>query len=510
MDADVVVVGAGPVGLLLAAELELAGAQALVVERLAEPSREPRARGVGPLAAEALQRRGLGARLDAFHPRGRADRARDHGSEKGHFGWIHKIDQEMQDEPHRTGVLIAQPDLERVLAEHLDRLGGKALRAHQVTALEEDGDGVTVVCGAPGGELRLRAAYVVGCDGGRSTVRKLAGFPFPGTGPLMTARRADADVLCPAGLPPVGRTPTGTLFHAPGAVGTFDFEEAEVDPRSPVTTRELEASLCRVAGTEVTVTALRGATRFTDQARLVPSYRLGRVLLAGDAAHVHSPNGGQGLTLGLLDAANLGWKLAAAVDGRPGLLDSYTAERRPAAEAVLHNTRAQSALMRPGPHTDALRDIVAELMDLPDVNRYFGRMLNGLGTRYPLPEAGPDAHPAVGTHCPDLVLTAPRTGGADRAAGASLYALTERGGSVLVHTDGAGLPPTAVEREGTDRESPDRESAVTVVRVGAIGGGELSAVLLRPDGVVAWAAAAGAPADPAGLDRALRTWCAPV
>lgn len=503
MDADVVVVGAGPVGMLLAAELRLAGARVLVVERTAKPSEDPRARGIGPLAAEVLRRRGLGAQLSAFQPRGRSDKARDHGSEKGHFAWLHKIDPALQDEPERTGVLIWQPDLERILAGHLDRLGGEVLREHEVTALHEDEDAVTAVCAAPGGERRLRAGYVVGCDGGRSAVRKLAGFPFPGTGPLMTARRADADVDCPAGLPPVGRTPTGTLFHGPGTVATFDFDEGEADPHSPVTAAELEASLSRVAGTAVTVTALRTAGRFTDQARLVPSYGRGRVLLAGDAAHVHSPNGGQGLTLGLLDAANLGWKLAATVAGRgpAGLLDSYTAERRPTAEAVLHNTRAQSALMRPGPHTDALRDIVGALMDLPDVNRYFGRMLSGLGTRYPMPDTGPNAHPAIGTHCPDLALTPPDTSWpAGSPAPGSLYELTGQGGSVLVHTGRAGVGRTAAHWQ----------AAVTAVLAGTIGDGDLSAVLLRPDGVVAWAAAADAPADPTGLDRALRAWCAPV
>ncbi|MFJ9008894.1 FAD-dependent monooxygenase [Streptomyces canus] len=498
MDADVIVVGAGPAGLMLAAELRLHGVRPLVVERLAEPSEEPRARGIGPLAAEALRRRGLGEPLRAHQPRGLSDRRRDHGSEKGHFAWIHKIDQEVQEEPDRAGALIWQPDLERVLADHAAALGVRTHREHVVTGVDQSADRVTVTCRTPGGVRRLAAPYVIGCDGGRSAVRKLTGFAFPGTEPLMVARRARADVVCPAGLPPVGRTPTGTLFHAPGMVGTFDFEDVRTDTRAPVTARELEASLRRVAGAEVEVTAVHQAMRFTDQARLVPSYRRGRVLLAGDSAHVHSPNGGQGLTLGLLDAANLGWKLAATLRGTApeGLLDSYTAERRPVAEATLHNTRAQSALMRPGPHTDALRDIVSDLMDIPEVNRYFGRLLSGLDTRYALPHAGPDAHRLTGTHCPDMTLKPAEPPG---TAATTLARLAEQGRPVLVHTG----------RPEVERAARPWHATLCAARVAAIEYDDLSALLMRPDGVIAWAAGtAGAP-DADGLERALRTWFVP-
>lgn len=498
MDADVIVVGAGPTGLMLAAELRLHGVRPLVVERLAAPSEEPRARGVGPLAAEALRRRGLGEALRAHQPRGLSDRRRDHGSEKGHFAWIHKIDQETQEEPDRAGALIWQPDLERILADHTAALGVATVREHVVTGVDRSTDRVTVTCRTPGGPRRLVAPYVIGCDGGRSAVRKLTGFAFPGTEPLMVARRARADVVCPAGLPPTGRTPTGTLFHAPGMVGTFDFEDVRTDTRQPVTARELEASLRRVAGTEVEVTAVHQAMRFTDQARLVPSYRSGRVLLAGDSAHVHSPNGGQGLTLGLLDAANLGWKLAATLRGTApqGLLDSYTAERRPVAEATLHNTRAQSALMRPGPHTDALRDIVSDLMDIPEVNRYFGRLLSGLDTRYVLPHAGPHAHPLTGTHCPDVRLRATASSG---AAATTLAPLARRGGAVLVHT---GQPEVW-------RAAQPWHDTLRTAQVAAIEYGDLTALLVRPDGVIAWAAGTEGTADAAGLEHALRTWFVP-
>ncbi|MCF3960357.1 FAD-dependent monooxygenase [Streptomyces fuscigenes] len=497
MTTDVLVVGAGPVGLLLAAELRLAGASPLVLEQSTAPSGERRARGVGPLAAEALQRRGLGPLLAAHHPRGDAERAADHGSEKHHFAWIHKIDPALQEEPGRRGVLIRQPDLEAILREYAAGLGVAVRNGHVVTALAQDEEGVTVTADTPGGIRRFRAPYAVGCDGGRSTVRKLAGFEFHGTPPTMIARHAEVDLEGAESLPPSGRTPAGTLFHTPGLVGTFDFDlgDAPADRTAPVTREEMQASLRRVSGTRVTVTRIGSALRVSDHARQVSTYRRGRVLLAGDAAHVHSPNGGQGLNLGLMDAANLGWKLAAEVRGEApeGLLDSYTRERRPVGAAVLHNTRAQSALMRPGPHTDALRDIVSDLMDLPEVNRYFGRMMSGLATRYTFPYMPSDAHPLVGRHCPDLELAAvtPRASRTVR-----LSRLTPGGGTVLLAPAGSRVLADAAPWQ-------DRLAIVEASRVDR---DDLSAALIRPDGVVAWAAAPDLSPDGSALTAALGTW----
>lgn len=472
MDADILVIGAGPVGLTLAAELRLAGADPVVLERSATPTREPRARGLGPLAAEALRRRGLGDRLAEHHAAGQADLASDHGSEKQHFAWIHKIDR-----PDRAPTYIWQPDLERMLADHAAGLGVTVRRAHTLTGLVQDADGVTATVRTPEGEVRLSAEYLVGCDGGRSTVRKLTGFDFPGTPPIMIGRRATAHVDASAELPPPGRTPTGALFHGGGKIGTFVFGDALDVPEGPLTPAELADSVRQVSGIDVTVSDLGGTLRFTDNARQVTDYRSGRVLLAGDAAHVHSANGGQGLNLGIIDAVNLGWKLAATVLGRApeGLLDSYTAERHPAGAAVLHNTRAQSALLRPGPHVDALRDIVAELMDIPEANRYFGRMMNGLDTRYAFDY--PAVHPLVGQHCPSFTV---RT-----ADGAELpwFELAETGRPLLLYPSG----------------DPGVRGRADVVEVAAIDHPDLEAALIRPDGVVAWA---GGP----GLEIALATW----
>ncbi|MET7328896.1 FAD-dependent monooxygenase [Nonomuraea sp. NPDC005650] len=494
MDADVIVVGAGPVGLLLAAELRLAGARPLVLERLAEPSAEPKARGIGPLAAEALRRRGLGEVLAAYQEQGLADKAREHGSEKGHFAQIFKIDPALQEEPDRVGALIWQRDLERVLAEHLAKLGeADVLREHEVVALAQDDSGVTATVATPAGERRFSAPYLVGCDGGRSSVRKLAGFDFPGTEPTSVVRRVLTDAPGLDRLPAPGWTPTGRLMWAPGMVATIEFDGFPEDRGLPLTAEEMRESLLRVAGVDVEIPQVKGPLRFTDGARQAAAYRIGRVLLAGDAAHVHSPSGGQGLNLGLMDAVNLGWKLAATLAGRApeGLLDTYTAERHPVGAAVLHNTRAQSALLRPGAHVAAMRDIVSDLLDFPDVNRYFGRMLNGLGTRYALPY--PATHPLAGRACPDLRLVT--SAGETR----TISGLCGSGRALLVH---APSQPEVAQAAGPWR------GALDVVEASVRDRDDLAAALVRPDGAVAWASGLG-PADTVTLTAALGAWLRP-
>jgi len=280
------------------------------------------------------------------------------------------------------------------------------LREHELTALDQDPDSVTATVHTPTGQCRVTAGYLVGCDGGRSLVRKLAGFEFPGTEPFMIMRAAQVQLADADAVPPPGQRDSGSLMHSldgsgAGILGTTEFSAIPEDRGGPLTAEELAASVRRVAGVDVTINALREPRRVLDHARQARRYQLGRVLLAGDAAHVHSPNGGQGLNLGLMDAVNLGWKLAASVRrADDGPLCGYTAERHPVAAAVLRNTRAQSALLSPGPHHQALRDIVGELMDIPEVNAYFAELLNGLRTRYPLPYAKPGDHDLVGRHCP--------------------------------------------------------------------------------------------------------------
>ncbi len=477
MDADVVIVGAGPVGMLLAAELALAGTHPLVLERLPAPADQPKARGLGVLATEALRRRGLGAALDEEHEKGLAALERDHGTTRTHFAWIHKVDPEAAD-PGRRGALIAQPALERLLRERLRDHGVEIRYGWTVTGCSEATDGVRLDVDTPAGPRRVDAGYVAGCDGGHSVVRKLSGFDFPGTDPLMTVRYAHAEVGNRSELPPPGRLPGGTLFHEDGLIAAFDFGDTVPDRSGPLSADEVRASVRRVAGVDVELGEFHGGLRFSDGARQAASYRRGRVLLAGDAAHVHSPNGGQGLNLGLMDAMNLGWKLAATIrgDAPAGLLDTYSAERHPAGAAVLHNTRAQSALLAPGPHVDALRDIVGDLLDLPEVNRYVSRLLSGVAQRYELPY--PAGHPAAGLHCPPLIID-----------GSPLERLTTGGETLLLH-------PGA-----KDITTPLRVRALTVT---TINDNRFGALLLRPDGVVAWAAAPGEEAP--HLRSALEAW----
>ncbi|MCY1023930.1 FAD-dependent oxidoreductase [Pyxidicoccus sp. MSG2] len=373
---DVVVVGAGPTGLMLASELALGGVRVVVLERRSEPDSTLKAGGIGTLASEALERRGLGLALDAEEAAAVEAMKKSLGVQDGppaggirhvggHFAGLRLIDQTLQREPARRMRGVQQQALEHILAEHAVALGVEVWRGHTVESFDDTGERVRVEARGTGGPRPLEAAFLVGCDGGRSTVRKQAGFDFPGTDPTLTGHQALVELDHPERLLPLGwrRTAVGMLSYGPmpGRVGIIEFDGPPTDREAPLTAAEVEQSLRRVSGADVRITALHSATRFTDHARQVSSYRRGRVLLAGDAAHVHSPFGGQGLNLGLVDAVNLGWKLAATVQGHApdGLLDTYTAECHPMAARVLDNTRAQLALMRPDPQTTAMRRIVA-------------------------------------------------------------------------------------------------------------------------------------------------------
>ena len=330
----------------------------------------------------------------------------------------------------------------------------------------------------PAGAGRGRCAWLVACDGGRSAVRKLAGFAFPGTAPTMTMYQAIVEIDHPERLLPVGwnRTPDGVFSYGafPGRLFMMDFSGPPSDRDAPVTVDEIDRVLRRIGGVDVAVTALGAANRWTDNTRLADTYRQGRVLLAGDAAHIHSPFGGQGLSLGLADAANLGWKLAAVLRGdMPAtLLDTYTAERRPVAQAVLANTLAQVAIMRPDPQSGALRDLLAALLGLDDVNRWFGTMMRGLAVRYDLGSA----HADVGTLA------------ADRPVGATtLYALMQDGAGVLLDASGG--------RAGA--------LAATAPRLRTVAVDAGPSMLIRPDACVAWVGD-GTGID--GLEPALRRW----
>ncbi|MFC7844365.1 FAD-dependent monooxygenase [Streptomyces sp. NPDC001046] len=497
MDADVVIAGAGPTGLMLACELRLAGVDVVVAERLEERTGESRAGGIHSRTLEVLDQRGV---LDRFLAEGELQPV-------GHFSGLY-LDFDESESRHPYPLMILQSAVERLLEEWATELGVRVRWSSPVTGLRQDDEGVTVELGTEGAQsAALRARYLVGCDGGRSTVRKLAGIDFPGTEPTMTALIGDVELPdLPEDYVWIRRRPAGdysAIAFEPGWYRVITSEYDRVPDRDePVTFEQVRESLIRVAGTDFGMREPRWVSRFTDAARQAARYRAGRVLLAGDAAHIHFPAGGQGLNTGVQDAVNLGWKLASVVRGQApqSLLDSYHAERHPVGERVLHNTRAQSALVRPGPQTDALREVFGSLMVFDDVNRHLRHMLNALDVRYPV---GGD-HPLEGRRVPDADLDT-------RQGPAWLYELLHDARPVLLDLRGSAEVAAAVKgwADRVDLVEARSEDEHWVVP----GAGDVpapAALLVRPDGHVAWAAAPGEPLRLSALRAALTTWFGPA
>ncbi|MFD9911046.1 FAD-dependent monooxygenase [Streptomyces sp. NPDC059063] len=498
IDTDVVIAGAGPTGLMLACELGLAGVDVVVVERLAEPTGESRAGGMHSRTLEVLDQRGI---LDRFLELGEPQPV-------GHFSGLY-LDFDESESRHPYPLMILQHVVERLLEERAAELGVRVRRSAGVSGLRQDEDGVTVELDTGEAEpATLRARYLVGCDGGRSTVRKLAGIDFPGTPATMTALIGDVE------LPDldedyiwVRRVPDGdysVIAFEPGWYRVITSEYDHVADRDePATFEQLRDSLIRLAGTDYGMRNPKWISRFGDAARQAAQYRDGRVLLAGDAAHIHFPAGGQGLNMGVQDAVNLGWKLASVIRGQApeSLLDTYHDERHPVGERVLHNTRAQAALNRPGVATDALRDVFGSLIVFDDVNRLLRGMLTALDLRYPV-EGG--SHPLAGRRVPDADL---KTSDGE----SYVYALLHEGRPVLL--DLRGSAEVAAAAEGwTDRvdlvEARSEDDHWPVPTVGEVPAP--AALLIRPDGHVAWVAAADGTPDTAALRTALTTWFGPA
>lgn len=492
---DAVVVGAGPVGLLTAIELTLNGTRVLVLDRLATASLDMKAGGLGPLGLEALERRGMTAAIAAEEARAFATMAktgadpRAKGSKySGHFAGLSLIRKDAQKEPQRRSRPVDQQALEAMLAERASALGIDVRRECEVTSFLQHADGVDVEWTSPKGADHIRCAYLVGCDGGRSSIRKMAGFDFPGTAPSSTFYQAAAQIDHPERLEPMGwrRTAGGMFSYGPfpGRLVMLEFMGPPEDRAAPVTREEIETVLRRVSGADVRVKALEGGSRWTDHTRLVDTYRKDRVLLAGDAAHIHTPFGGQGLTLGLVDATNLGWKLAAVIRGDmpESLLDTYTAERRPMAETVLANTLAQVAIMRPDPQSGAMRDLIANLMQFDDVNGLIGEMTSGLSTRYDVGSERDEVGRLIGNRSLNH-------GDTD----VSLYDIMQDGTSVLL--------------DASSEAKASKLVAATTPRVRCIAVDKGPSMLIRPDACVAWAGE-GNSID--GLEEALRRWFKPT
>jgi 2-polyprenyl-6-methoxyphenol hydroxylase-like FAD-dependent oxidoreductase len=374
--------------------------------------------------------------------------------------------------------------LERVLAAHALSMGVEIRRGHGVSGFEASDDEVTVRAG----DERLRARFLVGCDGGRSTVRKQGGFDFVGTEPELTGYSVGVELADPSVLP-MGRhsTPAGMYTQwQPGVIGMADFDGG-AHHRAELTREHVQTVLRRVSGTDVTVVSLKLASTWTDRSKQATTYRKGRVLLAGDAAHVHSPLGGQGLNLGLGDAMNLGWKLAATLrgDAPEGLLDSYATERHPVGARILDWTRAQVASMRPDRSARALQAVLRDLIGTRDGATYFAERVWGVSLHYDLGEG----HPLVGRSCPDFELD----------DGTRLGEQLRDGRGVLLDFGGQ------ASLRALDGHWGDR---VRYVAKGAKDRLGLRAVLVRPDGFVAWASDDESGAMPSAEDvtRAGARW----
>jgi len=490
----VVIAGGGPTGLMLAGELALAGVDVAIVERRANQDLAgSRAGGLHSRTIEILDMRGI------------ADRFLSEGQVAQVAGFA-SVRLDISDFPtrHPYGLGLWQNHIERILAGWVDELGVKIYRAREVTGFTQDDTGVDVQLS--GGQW-LRAEYLVGCDGGRSVVRKAAGIEFPGWDPTMSNILAQVEMV---EKPPLGihRTALGMysfgrleyeirngeiVYKDVGPIGVM-VPEQDVGRTTEPTLHDLSEALVAVCGTDYGVHSPTWISRFTDMTRQAAAYRKGRVLLAGDAAHVHSPVGGQGLNTGVQDAVNLGWKLAQVVKrtSKERLLDTYNAERHPVGARVLRNTMAQTALMRPDDRIGALRDTMSELLTMDEPRKRFGAMMSGLDIHYDLG----DGHPLLGRRMPDLDLVTGK-------GPLRVFTLLHEARPVLLNLAEPGsfdIAPWADRVQLIDAEYAGPWELPALGTVTAP-----TAVLIRPDGYVAWVG----DLTQVGLADALAMWFGP-
>jgi 2-polyprenyl-6-methoxyphenol hydroxylase-like FAD-dependent oxidoreductase len=477
---DVIISGAGPVGLFLACELALAKCSVLILEKVENPHSPLKQlpfgiRGLSALTIEALYRRGLLEELEVHkrirnpHKTSVPEGPRRQG---GHFAGIPFLDGNINSSQWgyrlpsstETNLISEMAELESVLARRAEALGVEIKRGLAITDFQQTTDGVS----ARSGDQSFQSRWLVGCDGSRSVVRKAGGFEFAGTEPEFTGYSAQVDIANPEKLSP-GRnlTPTGMYFQSqPGYLVMLAFDGGAAHRAEPPALEDVQATLRRVSNTDVTITTLQAATTWTDRARQATTYRNGRVLLAGDAAHIHSPLGGQGLNLGLGDAMNLGWKLAATIQKKApeDLLDSYETERHPLGVQVLDWSRAQVAIMKPDPASRALNAIVRDLVNTRDGATYIAGRVWGVSTHYDLG----GGHPLVGHSVPNFELE----------DGARIGTLMHDGQGMLLDFDGNASLKTLASEYGNQMKYVSGRAKEQL---------GLTAALIRPDGIIAWA-----------------------
>ena len=487
----VVLAGGGPTGLMLAAELALAGVDVAIVERRA--SRDLPGSRAGGLHSRTIE---------VFDQRGVADRFLSEG-QTVQVGQFAGTPLDISDFPtrHPYGLGLWQNHIERILADWVGELRVPIHYGSEATGFAQDDTGVDVALSEG---RSLRAEYLVGCDGGRSLIRKAAGIEFPGWDPTTSALIAEAEMAeepelgirhDALGIHAIGRVEyeirDGEVVFSDGGPVRVMVTEPHVGSTAEPTLHDVSEALVAAYGTDYDIHSPTWISRFTDMTRQAAAYRDGRVLLAGDAAHVHAPDGGQGLNTGVQDAVNLGWKLAQVVNrtSPESLLDTYHAERHPVAARVLRNTMAQVALRRPDERTTALRDTVAELVGMDEPRRRLAAEISGLGIHYDLGEG----HPLLGRRMPDLDLVT-----ADGPL--RLFTLLHDARPVFLNLGGHGdfdITRWAVRVQAVDATYDGAWELPALGEVPAP-----TALLIRPDGHVAWV---GDRTDP-GLNDALTTW----
>lgn len=483
LDTDVIVVGAGPTGLMLAGELRLGGVDVTVLDRLAEPMKQSRALGFSARTIEEFDQRGLLPRFGELQT-----------IPIGHFGGL-PIDYRVLDGGSYGARGKPQSLTESILADWATGLGARLHREQEVVELNvgEDGAGVTVV--SPAGRGSLRARYVIGCDGGRSTIRRLAGIDFPGTDPVIEMWLAD---VAGCELRPRfsgERVPGGMVMVLPmgPAVNRVVVYDRDGEPgQGPPAFTDVAKAWQRLTGEDIHGGTPLWVSSFTDSSRQASEYRRDRVFVAGDAAHVHMPIGGQGMSAGIQDSVNLGWKLAAAIRGwaPEGLLDSYHSERHPVGSRVLANTLAQRILYLSGDEMEPLRTVLAELLAYPDVQRHLVGMVTGLDIRY---DVGCD-HPLAGRRVPSVELA---TANGEPARTSTFERLHAARGVLFELAHNAGLRDVAAGWA-------DRVEVITAAPPAGSPLDDVAAVLVRPDGYIVWAGRPGQEAG--GLPEALTRW----